>query len=254
MKTSDKNEREQISIIDPFYRDGFFYLKSSGHQDAKFKVEQLEKLLRKNDALLPRFRLIADIGCGSGKTTFLLKESTNIFSSSDLFIHGYDIHPYMNELKETDHVRFIFGDFREVEHDIYDLAVTFDVVEHVPDPLGFLRSIAQSTHFIALHIPLDNSILSWLRGHPKKKLSNPGHLLNLDVPAALNLLSFAGLKVIDFDYSPVFKAPSGKSTLLQKFINPLRWLLYKLNPYICQKLLGGVSLIVLTKSPYFLEN
>jgi SAM-dependent methyltransferase len=233
-------------FIDPLYSRGEYYDKSTGEKDAAYKIDQLRNLLLFNPRCIPnRICRIADVGCGSGKTTFLLQEMLKNFSGSLPLVDGYDIHPYIDKFTGGNSVRFFSGDFCSIADGIYDLVVLFDVIEHVLAPLSFLRNVSEHSRLLAFHIPLDDTILSWVRNLPRENISHPGHILVLDLPAAINLIALSGLRIIDFQYSPGFRAPSGKETYNQKLLYPIRATLYRFSPYITQKLIGGVSVTVL---------
>jgi|GEM_PF-2371470 len=244
-----RGETPQGSIVDPMYSRGNFIRASSGHQDARYKVEQFVLLLARNTDLFPvgKRRFVADVGCGTGETTLLLHRALTTLWGVSPRVDGYDVHPYLPKSPEDD-VSFIAADFCLEARKVYDLVLLFDVVEHVPAPIDFLQAVSRFARFVALHIPLDNSLLCWLRGLPRQKIGFPGHLLVLDPSAAINLLTFAGLRIVDFSYSPVFRAPSGRATPYQRLLYPVRTLIYWLNPYIAQRLLGGVSLMVLART------
>ena len=235
------------SWIDPYYSTGRFKAKSSGARDAAFKVSALKKLLeasRDVPSLFPLTRVV-DVGCGAGATTFLLREMCVQAGDGDAHVDGYDVHPDIPGFADSETVKFVRGDFCTADVRPYDLAVLFDVVEHVPAPADFLRQVAARARFVALHIPLDDSIFSWLRNLPHQNLSHPGHLIVLNPASALNLLALGGLRTVGFDYAPVFRAPSGGVGRAQRLLNLLRVPMYRLSPYLLQKTLGGVSLMVL---------
>jgi SAM-dependent methyltransferase len=241
------------SWIDPYYSTGQFQDESDGFRDASYKIVELQKLLESSKQFSSLFPLsrVADVGCGSGHTTFLLQTmcSQNAYGDGDTYVEGYDVHPELLNYQGSANVKFIHGDFSALDMPIFDLVVLFDVIEHVPAPVEFLRQVASRARFVALHIPLDDSFFSWFRHLPLENLRNPGHLLVMDPPAALNIIAMAGLRTLLFRYSPVFQAPSGSTSMAQKFLNPLRSLLYRFNPYLLQKTLGGISLMVLAASP-----
>lgn len=244
----------EASLIDPMYSKGHFWDKSSGHLDAPFKVKQFAALLRQNSGFLPvPVRKIADVGCGKGTTTHTLGDFFKDSAEVGFQVDGYDVHPKVEELSAGKNVRFIAGDFCSIAKDVYDLAVLFDIVEHVPDPIGFLKGVARFAGRLALLIPLDDVIFSWLRNLPKKKLNHPGHILVLDAPATLNLLAFSGLRVVDYSFVAVFRAPSGRETQRQRLLNPIREVLYRISPVLLQKTFGGVSMMVLAVSPRVLS-
>lgn len=237
------------SIIDPYYAEGSFYAESGLGRDSKYKVEQVARLLvNQGSDLISKFHTIADVGCGNGETTMLFHNFIVERTTGDIEVNGYDVHPKMKEMKDSARVKFIHGDFCSSDT-IYDLALLLDVIEHVPAPTEFLGLVAKRARWVVLHIPLDDSMLTWLRKHPKTNLKSPGHLLVLNPSSALNLLTVAGLRVKDYDFSPAFRAPSGRETILQKILYPARNALYRFSPYLLQRSLGGVSLTVFAQSP-----
>lgn len=244
------------SIIDPYYSSGqFIGTSTSGRQDAEFKVLQLEALLAqfKPSPTDLKFQRIADVGCGNGDSTLLLLD---MFRSKGLSVEidGFDIHPHISKIKGNDAVRFFREDFCSLELDqLYDLVVLFDVIEHVPDPIGFLKAVALRSKAIALHIPLDDFALGWMRQLPRSNLSHPGHLVALDASSSINLLAFAGLRTRDFLFTPAFRAPTGRDTKLQKLLAPMRAIIYSISPYLLHRTIGGVSLMVLASTPLGLE-
>jgi SAM-dependent methyltransferase len=240
----------RASRVDPMYSSGAFVLASEGWKDAAFKVERLVDVLSRNLELFqPGAKLhVADVGCGTGATTWLLHKELALLLGVPPKIDGYDVHPFLPQSFHED-VSFIGGEFSVRARATYDLVVLFDVLEHVPEPLAFLQSVSKYAYLLALHIPLDDSALSWVRNLPRGNLKYPGHLLVLSPADALNLVAFAGLRTVDFAYTPVFRAPSGRATRFQRLAFPARALLYWLSPYLLQRLLGGVSLMILAMTP-----
>lgn len=251
----EKLKTHQYSI-DPYYKEGRFYKLSHGDLDATYKVQNLKKLIQKNiDKIQLPTGHIADIGCGTGMTSFSLHQMFTSLYNLPIRVDGYDVHPFLPKTPKSSKVVFYSCDFREKPQcRVYDLAVLFDVIEHVPDPISFIRDISRYSRILAFHIPLDDSLFCWIRNLPRLKLSNPGHIILLKPSSAINLLTFSGLRIIDFDFSPVFDAPTGKETIKQKLMLPLRKLLYWINPYITQRILAGVSISVLAWTPHGLST
>lgn len=245
---SDQSPPPKRPSFDPLYLSGEFFQQSEGSKDAAYKIAQIEALLARNKNFLPQvINRVADVGCGTGATTHLLQDMIQDMTGVLPLVHGYDIHPFVSSLPRRSNIEFFSGDFCVAAEGTYDSAALLDVIEHVPDPIRFIRSVSRKARLMVFHIPLDDSILSLIRHLPRANLSFFGHLLVLDVAAAINLLTFSGLRVLDFEYSPVFRAPSGRQTRRQKLLGPFRALLYRLSPYLAQKLVGGVSLTVLAR-------
>ena len=244
------------SNIDPYYLSGEFLKKSdTGDVGGGFKVDQMRKILDANiDNLKIDVNRVVDIGCGTGRTTFLLRDMLVKSGYGDAVVHGYDIHPDMDKLSGDDTVSFFAEDFTQIQvTDVYDIGVLFDVIEHIPDPITFIRGVAQRCKVLIFHVPLDNSFINRVRNLSKNKLSHPGHLVMLDVPTTINLLTFAGLRIRDFQYSPTFRHPIERVSLPGKVLYPIRELLFRINPYLSQSILGGNSLMVITHTPVGLQ-
>ncbi|MDE2127177.1 MAG: methyltransferase domain-containing protein [Armatimonadetes bacterium] len=242
------------SIVDPMYTTGKFYTESKGARDAAFKIAELRKLIGPLCGKYNfRFNRAADIGCDTGQTTFLLRDMLRDLGFPQAQAVGYDLHPHVNEIQGDDSTRFIQGDFCATKEATFDLAILLDVIEHVPAPADFMRQVANKARWVALHIPLDNTWLNSLRNQSAKKLDYPGHLVILDIPSAINLVTLSGLRVVAYNIDPAFRAPSGRATKMLKLMYPLRQLLHAISPFLLQRTLGGVCLTVLARSPIDME-
>lgn len=234
------------TLTQDMYTSGAYFADPQRHsEDAGFKAREFAKLLASNPDL--DIRTLADVGCGSGALTIatvrLMQQAGRQLTSAS----AYDVSPHIKSLRHP-FIRFVHGDFTE-SHEFVDLVTLFDVVEHVPDPTTLLKQVARHTSFICLNIPLDASLDLSLRDLWRGNLRDPGHLIILDPAGALNLLAFAGLRVIDYRYTPSFQSCSGHKTALGKMAYLFRWILYSLSPWLVAKTLGGVSLMVLAQTP-----
>jgi SAM-dependent methyltransferase len=241
------------SIIDSAYSSGqYFEQYDRFNKDAQFKAKCFLKLfLRCRDQIDSSIRSYVDVGCGTGeivgKVTDLLSEAGVGLTE----VKGYDVSSHVKKLK-VEGVDFVHGDFCEAS-EFVDLVTLFDVFEHIPDPISFIKLVAERCKIIGFHIPLDNSLNCAVRNLFSKKLHCPGHLIYMDSVFALNLLSLAGLRVIDYDYTFGFLAPSGHKTMLSKIVFPFRFLMSKISPWLLSKTIGGASLMVIAKTPRGLE-
>jgi len=228
------------------YRSGAYFREPDRHSaDAEYKARMFVSLLRRNPGCAG-IRTLADVGCGSGAATIAVVADMVELGFELAEAVGYDISPHVASLRHP-RVRFVHEDFVASEG-AYDLVTLFDVVEHVPDPIEFLRLVSRRARFVGLHLPLDDSLNCAARDLFRSSLRDPGHLIALDTAAALNLLAFAGLRVVDYEYVLGFRAPSAAVTLRSASIYPLRALLAAVSPWLLAKTLGGVSLMVLCRT------
>src|SRR5204863_519879 len=107
---------------------------------------------------------------------------------------------------------------------------------------------------VALHIPLDNSLVNALFNRFRRRLSYPKHILLLDVASALNLTTLSGIMPIDYSYTLGYMAPSGRMTPLQIASLPFRWTLSHISPWLASRTVGGVSLMVIRVTPLGLKR
>ena len=241
-----KNKKKKNRVIDPLYSSGKFHEESSkNNNDAKFKSECFTKLLFR---ILDKYKLkinsYTDVGCGNGQVIKLVRDSYNLKYKKKLDkICGFDIHPFIKEIRD-DEITFVQNDFLESK-EYFDLVTLFDVIEHVVSPIDFLKSVSEKSCFIGLHIPLDNNFNIMFRNLFRKKIIHPGHLTCMDSAFALNLITLSGLRIIDYEYTFSFLAPSGYSSFYAKILFPIRYLFAKISPWLMSKTIGGVSIMVL---------
>lgn len=237
------------SIIIPSYQSGDYYATHKNpEQDSPFKVDAFLKVWRG----LARQRAIslrsyADVGCGGGGVASLVRQHMTGDGVPLETVAGYDVSAHVLSLHHEG-VEFYCQDFCKTNAH-YDLVTLFDVMEHVPDPINFLKEVAARCNFIALHIPLDRSWANCFFNRFRKRLTYPGHLVALDTPAALTLVAMSGITALDYSYTHGYSAPSGTMTVLQKLVFPIRAAIATFNPWMASRLIGGVSLMVVGATP-----
>lgn len=228
------------------YISGAYFQDPGRHgADAKFKAECFMRLFAKNARRINSAALksYTDVGCGSGAAVQLIAEALRHNGVPLETVKGYDVSPHVKNLRSPS-IQFVHGDFCETGN-YADLVTLFDVVEHVIDPIGFLKKISARCRILGLHLPLDDSLTNAMRDKFRDLIEDPGHVLFLDITRALNLMTLAGLKIIAYDYTFGFLAPSGHVSVLSKAIFPLRLLMSKASPWLLSKTLGGASLMVI---------
>lgn len=229
------------------YSEGIYFQDPNRHrEDTKYKVESIKKLLFKylnnNNIQLSSY---ADVGCGSGEIIKLLGKELKLNFESLQILKGFDVSPHVEKIKD-ENIEFLFQDFTKSDEN-FDLITLNDVFEHVTNPISFLTEVGKRAKYVVMHIPLEDCLSVNIRNLQKTKIKNPGHLIFLNINSAINLITFSGLKVVDYEYSiDSINAPSNNSTILQKTTYPFKYLLLKINPYLFSKFFG-ISLIVIAE-------
>ena len=122
-----------------------------------------------------------------------------------------------------------------------------DVIEHVEDCFNFLRKIKEKANYKIFHIPLDLSMLNLLRVSPIiAKRKNVGHIHYFTKETALETLKDTGYDIIDYFYtSGSIDLPN--QSWKSNFLKMPRKILFNLNKDFAVRVLGGYSLMILTK-------
>lgn len=210
-------------------------------EDSPWKAKQILKIINANH-ISPKS--IAEVGCGAGEIVNQLYLSM----PGDIHFTGYDISGDAINLaknREKDRLIFKHENFLETTTQ-YDLLIMMDVFEHVTDYLGFLKLCKNRAKHTIFHIPLDLSVSAILRNKLIDGRKSVGHLHYFMKETALATLVDSGYDVIDFFYT------TGSLDLpLKNFRSKLavlpRKILYAINKDMAAKLVGGFSLLVLTK-------
>ena len=91
-------------------------------------------------------------------------------------------------------VQFFAGDFAHMPMVQFDAVVLSDVLEHVDDDAGFLRSAAQRARYTLVNLPLEDNWLNRNRAYGPNDVS--GHLRRYSLKQGLALFPRAGLRVL----------------------------------------------------------
>jgi cyclopropane fatty-acyl-phospholipid synthase-like methyltransferase len=226
------------------YRDGA-YLKNNQTwhvEDSPWKAKQILKMLTRNN-LKPG--TICEVGCGVGE---ILSQLHQQLPGETLF-YGYEISPQafaLTQSRKNDKVNFYLKDL--LEEDVhYDLVMAIDVIEHIEDYFGFLKKLRNKGTFKIFHIPLDLSVQTVFRGTPiltgRKQV---GHIHYFTKETALASLQDMGYEILDHFYTAGMIELTGKS-LKTKMLGHVRKLMYQLNKDWTVRILGGYSLMVLSR-------
>jgi len=234
----------KVDSFDEIYSDGS-YLASNPtwhEEDSPWKASQIQKMLDRN-SLTPK--TICEIGCGVGEilnTLSINNENTSFF--------GYEISSQAFELskkKTKPNLTFKLADLLEEDSAYFDMVMAIDVIEHVEDYFGFLRKMQDKGEYKIFHIPLDLSLQRVFRASKLTELRRGlGHIQYFTKETALETLKDTGYEIVDHFYTP------GALELPVKYWTQHVWklprkLAFKVNEDLAVRVLGGYSLLVLTK-------
>lgn len=210
-------------------------------EDSPWKAALISEML---NSVPLRPQSICEVGCGSGRVLELVVASLP-GSQGD----GYDISPQacaINSGRARADLRFHNGSPFNAGVSA-DLVMAIDVIEHVEDPFQFARNLAAIADFQLLHIPLDMNALSVGRGWPVMDArSQIGHLHYFTRDTAIALLAESGLEIVAERYTPWAIDQSYKTWKKRVAALPRR-LAFALAPHAAVRLVGGWSLLVLTR-------
>ncbi|MEL7331470.1 MAG: class I SAM-dependent methyltransferase [Cyanobacteria bacterium J06560_2] len=242
------NTAQPASIAsDNIYKNGGYLANNQNWHadDSPWKAQHILHILRRNGC---SFETVTEVGCGAGKILEILQRT---FSNRSFT--GFDISPQAASLwpstagntpsseENAESVQYRLEDFLAVE-DCFDLLLLIDVFEHVPDYIGFLKQLQPRAQQFVFHIPLDMNMLMTIKNEHTELRNRIGHLHYFAKETALATLKDCGYKTVDWFYTADHELPGH-----ERRINPLRKVLFRLNPDLAVSLLGGWSMMVLAE-------
>ena len=212
-------------------------------EDSPWKAGQIFKIIKQN-ALEPN--QIVEIGCGAGE---VLVQLQNLTKDRDINYEGYDISPDAFELSKgraNEKLHFFEEDLLSKKDAFFDLCLIIDVIEHVDNYIDFIKQCGKKATYKIYHIPLDLHVSALLRHRLIAARKSVGHIHYFTKATALATLDDSGQEILDYFYTPGNLELPGKSAKT-KIANIFRKALYKLHPDFAVSVVGGYSLMVLTK-------
>jgi hypothetical protein len=211
-------------------------------EDDPWKAKNIHTIISKNN-INPKS--ICEVGYGAGGLLLNLAE----YYKSDVQFYGYETlqEAYnISKPKETENVHFYYKDLLK-EDAYYDVVMAINVFTHIRDYLGFLSKLRTKGEYKVFHISLQITLYTVIRSQyfqNKDYMRSQLHYFNKDT--ALGTLKGTGYEIIDYFYtSRSLDLPkvAGKEKLW-KFSAKV---LSAINPDLAAKILGGFSLMVITK-------
>jgi SAM-dependent methyltransferase len=230
---------------------GYLARNPSWHaEDSSWKGGEVARLLGRRGI---RPRHVLEVGCGAGGVAAeLLRLLPDIER-----MEGWDVSAEAIALalpKESPRLRFRNGDPLDPGAGMipppegWDLLLALDVLEHVPDYLGFLAALRPLGRSKLFHVPLDLSVQSVLRASPlEAERRNVGHLHFFTRETALSALSDSGYRIVEASLTPAsFARPRGGAKALAGRMGR-RLVATLAGERMAARLLGGWSLMVLAE-------
>jgi trans-aconitate methyltransferase len=225
------------------YDDGAYLANNpSWHtENSAWKASKIREILARN-RIIPM--TICEVGCGAGE---VLRQVHQFYP--DALATGYEISPQAFEIckpKTEKNLDFRFGDLAATT-ETYEVLLALDVMEHVEDYIGFIRSLRRNTALVVFHIPLDLTVQSVARAKPLEHARQTvGHLHYFTKETAIATLKHAGYEVIDSFYT-YLQLESPNRSLKIRLVAPFRRIALAVNEDLAVRFLGGCSLMVLAK-------
>jgi SAM-dependent methyltransferase len=224
------------------YTDGTYLARNPGwhEESAEWKALQILSFLADRN-LKPES--IVDIGCGTGGVLEVIARAL-----PETRVIGYDPSPQaIGMVERSERVELRLGG-PEAVHEHCDLLLSLDVLEHVEDYIGFLRSLRPLADQFIFHIPLDASAQTVVRESALLAArSTVGHLHYFTRGTALASLETAGFEIA-CDRLLLPSDMPGRRRRTQ-VANISRYLGRRLNSELTARILGGFTLLVLASAP-----
>ncbi len=204
--------------------------------DGRWKARQISAMLTKHN-FVPSS--VCDIGCGTGGVLRALGAAL-----PETQLCGYEPGVVPTRLPSDNTRLTISSQDPRTAGRQWDLMLMIDVVEHVEDYLGFLRSHRSLARHAIFHIPLDMSVQTVLRSTPLVSVRRTvGHLHYFCRETALATVEDAGYRLIDSFYTRGgVESPS--LTGKQRVAAIPRRAGFAVNQRLAARVLGGFSLLV----------
>jgi hypothetical protein len=230
-------------MTEDMYKNGTYLTRNPtwGAEDSLWKAKHIIRIMKENN-INPK--TVCEVGCGAGE---ILKQLQNGIGNKCEF-WGYEISPQAFDLcrsKANEKLHFKLGDMEE--NVFFDLILLIDIIEHVEDYYDFLRNIKLKGGYKILHVPLDISVQSVLRGGPLiRARESVGHIHIFTKEIILQVLKDLDYEVISWFYTaPTIDLPA-RST--KSYIARIpRRILFALHKDLAVRIMGGYSMLILAK-------
>ena len=163
---------------------------------------QVDWKVRKLIQLIPSdfvVKNILEVGCAFGVLLNNIADRLHIKTRIGIDIAGNNIevaknlYPGCNFFRGTleEYINFVPD---KIQNRRFDIIVLSDIVEHIPDDLGFLKLVSNMSSYVVLNLPLEKSFKTRNRQYGEHDPS--GHLRSYDKELAVKLLGLSGFEIV----------------------------------------------------------
>jgi SAM-dependent methyltransferase len=142
---------------------------------------------------------ILEVGCAFGVLLNNIADRIHIDSRTGVDISGENIKTAKINWPGCNFFKGTIEEFKKeipagIQNKRYDLVVLSDIVEHIPDDFGFLKTVKSLSSYLLLNLPLEKSFSTRNRFYGESDPS--GHLRCYNKADAVKLLTMAGFEVV----------------------------------------------------------
>lgn len=168
-----------------------------------WKVRKLVHLVPEGQ----KFDNILEVGCAFGVLLNNIADRLGIKNRIGVDISSKNIEVAKDLFKDCIFFNGTFEEFLRnhpegLNKKKFDLIILSDIIEHLPDDLGFLRTLNNYSSYVLLNLPLEKSFSTRNRNYGEQDPS--GHLRCYDEDLAVRLVTDAGYRILKSYTSTAF--------------------------------------------------
>lgn len=170
-------------------------LETYEYRKKTFGKERLNYILNKCD-FDKQSDIVLDLGCGPGYFLSHLKDE-------HIKAKGIELTDYLVDICKTQNLDVEKKDINDVSNNYFKIITMFDVLEHLPNPLSFFKTLntkLTSNGYIVMYTPNINSFAFYFQKEKQNLLLPYEHLCFYTLKSLNYLATTCGFEIISIDY------------------------------------------------------